>query len=303
MTTFRAVVKPRKKTVSTDLAGTLDFEDKFNSIDFTSGQSANISTLTNVLHWIDGQTIMIHNSGVSDVIIDASLMEDALAIDVEQDTTTLLFWIASIGKFKDQGGTARIKNVEVDFAAHTHNGTDAPKVAGSNITATGIAADWVLTADGAGNAAWVNHPSIIHSHVKYQNTDITTNLNVAATEIEIPITGTVVNINATDFTTSGNGVVCNFTGSVRAIANMHVTSGTTKTEIHVRLKKTTTGLFGPLRTYFIAVGTTDDAGGVSGSIDVTSGDKITLTSTSFGATGVLTMNAAGSCTLEVERTE
>ena len=303
MSTFRSVVKPRKKIIATDVAGTLDFQDTYNSADFTSGQSANITTLVNILNWIDRQTIMFHNSGATDVIIDGSLMDDGLPIDIEQDTTALLFWIQSLGKFKDQGGTARIKDVEINFAAHVHNGVDSNRVTGTDVDSAASNIDTVLTADGAGNAVWKNFPGIVSSQCAYSNTDVLTDLNTTiGFTTEVPVLGTAI-YTSPDFTVVGNGIRCNFNGKVHSTAPLYVASGSTKADVHTRFSSSRLGLFGPIGTSYIGTGAVNASPTITCCHDVLNGDIIYVMAKQGASTGVATLDSVGTSFFGIERIE
>ena len=303
MSTFRAVVKPRKKQISTDVTGIVDFEDKFNSIDFSAAQSQNITTLTNTLHFIDGQTIVMHNSGATDVILDGSLMEDGLPVDIEQDTTALLFWMSSQGKFKDQGGSARTKNLEDDFAAHTHNGTDAPKVKAIDLETTGSSAGNVLVSNGS-DPEWKN---ISRTRFRAENTDTITNLNSGSSfSTPVPIIGTTTYIDSDDFErVNASTIKTKFAGKIRVVMVAHIFSSVERANPAMRFKKNGTTLIGPVGNTYIRNQSNNNEGTVIiiDEFDCADQDTFQLLSKQESAGGAATLSTAGTSVLLIERVD
>lgn len=304
MTTFRSVVKPNKKVVSTDLAGTLNLEDKYNSVDFTAAQSVPVSNLTNTLHLIDGQTVRIHNKGSSDILIDASLMEDNRAIDIEQDTTALLFYMKTTGTFKDQGGTARIKDLEDDFAAHTHNGADAPKIDAVNLNSDSVA-NRFLMAKADGTCSWQASPGYKNGRFRSENTDTTTNIN--STTVwgvqEVPLMGNPTRVDS-DYTVIGNSVRCNFTGRIRCSAHVHIYCSKRRVNPQIRFFKNEIPV-GPIGNSYLrdSDGNQEASPAILDEIDVENGDIIKVYSRRESSRYTVYMASVGSSVLNIERVE
>jgi hypothetical protein len=307
MSTFRSVVRPKKIKVTTDFAGTLDFTGRATAFEITSGQSLAFTTTTNTEHLIDGQIVEIYNEGVTDVIIGAALTLDNISIDIEPDTAAILIW-TSAGVFKDMGGTAAIKNVQeafdahvVNYDAHKHNGTDAPKVLATDLDITGSSNLEVLRVIG-GVPTWDNlfidqQPdsiSIIPS-------DTTTNLNQAVATT-IPMSGTIdVASTTAGLAVSGEGLQVNHTGKVRVSFNVATTGSITRGNLRVRVAVNGTPVPGVSSSGYIrnTGGHNESSYSFSKLINVTSGQVVTLQSEQEGASGTITMVANGSF-LEVE---
>ena len=301
MSNFRSVVKPERLLISTNIGSTIDFDDTYTIIQFNAGQGSSIHTLINVAHLLDGQTIPFVNNAASDITIDASLLTDGIAVDLEPGTTGFLCYNQVEGNFTDQGGTSRIKDVEEAFDAHTHNGSDGVKILGTNLNSASSTPEYVLTSDGAGNTVWKYHPSLIGTKCIYTNTDITSNLNGATGfTVEVPLLGTPIKTHS-DFTASGNGITCNFTGSVFITAPVFMYSPIDKGAVETRLSSSRLGLIGPIGQG----SSTRDSSGVAPFVshyqDVIAGDTLTLMARSGGKAGTITLDSQGTSFFAIER--
>lgn len=299
MSTFRSVVKPKKKIISTDLAGTLDLEDRFNSIDFSSGQSAPITLLENTRHLIEGQTIAVSNNGSSDVLIDASLMDEGVSLDIEQDTTALLYWMGASGKFKDQGGSARTKDLEENFASHTHNGINSPKVSAMDLDSGTSTEKQFLVSNGLGGTSWL---SSVKARFQSFNTNTVTNLSGTNNmSIEVPVIGNVERQDS-EFTVIGNTVRCNFTGRIILVTNIHCYTSSNKIDIKLQFAKNGT-LIGPASGNYLGTGATHGTFHLVSETDVQQNDIISLRSGFMTTSGTMVMSAPDESSLLILRVE
>lgn len=138
-----------------------------------------------------------------------------------------------------------------------------------------------------------------YSAVQLRNTDTTTNINSATTYADVPLNGTVITVGngSTDFTASGNGVQCNFTGFVEASGQVYTTPGGSRSAYGTRFAKggVVTGSHGNSSYSRNASGHNESGNPMSVQlISVNSGDVLTLMSRRESAAGICTMTSGGS---------
>lgn len=308
--TFRSVVRPKKITVNTDFAGTLDFTGRATSFNFTSGQSLPFTSVTETNHLIVGQMVEFVNDTTSDIFIDGSLMEDGMTIDIEPDKTSILIWTSN-NKFYDAGGTAYTKDVEetvtanrTDFDAHTHNGTDAPKIQGADLLAAGASVGDILRVGGAGTPIWEDIFSGIQPDLAvWNNTDTTTNINTASWT-DVPIGGTQYKTpNTSNLTMVTNGIQCNFNGWVRVKFNIYMFTNSERTNVEGRITRNGTPIPGIAAMGYIRSQSSQNTASIfmDRHVQVSSGDVLRIQTIQGASSGTVTMESNNSF-MEVEIT-
>ena len=295
---FRFALKRETTTISTDLAGVLNLDTRYTDVTITSGQSLEISTIDKADHLGNGHYITIRNTGTADVIISASLMANNVAVDIEQDTVVILNVYND--KFIAAGGSSEIKDVSERIDAHTHEGTDTPRINSLDLIANNTSGD-ILESQGDGTFAFTTP---VTGRFRSENTDIITNINSEITwgTRTIPLMGTVTESHS-DFTVVGDGLQCNFNGRVKVIANAYIYSSVTDSKVEGRFK--VGGVFkGAISACSLI---RNKAGHNSSSIhlieefDVTSGQIIELIGRAGAAVGTATLDSVGTSSFIAER--
>lgn len=88
--TFKFAIKRLEKTITNNLNGILDLEDCYTDIVIDSAQGLPISTIANMVHLKNGQSITIRNKIATNVILNPDLIANGVSIDIEPETVCIL---------------------------------------------------------------------------------------------------------------------------------------------------------------------------------------------------------------------
>lgn len=317
-TSFRSVVRPITKTISTVLAGTaLDFSGRATNLDFTANQSNTFTSLVNHEHLIDGQSVIITNKGTAAINIGADLMANGSLYDIEAGMTAVFIYIAGSQKFFDAGGSATSKDVQENldqtnteltflgqlFATHEHTGGDNTKIKVTNLDPNGVTGqDKVLCLSASNIPEFRDVRTYIQATARWANTDISTDITPGSTWTEIPIMGTQERRDNTSiFLPYGNGIQLNWTGKIKVRTLITAITSVQNTQLEIAIKKNTVVLPRISSDYARAISGADSASCfLHDEVDVLPGDVIYVVARQGGATGSMTMSSSAGCYLEVE---
>lgn len=305
--TFRSVVKPRQKKVTTDFAGVLDFSERTTSFKIASGQSLPFTSVANTEHLIEGQSVEIANESTSDILVDGSLIQSGIGLDVEPDTASVLIW-TSTGKFLDLGGSAAIKDIEEDLVAHkaaytphVHNGVDTNKVEGVNLGYTNATESEVLRIV-SGKPEWSNpFQGVEPDSARMVNSDSTTDINTLDWT-EIPVTGYGDMLPGTsNIVLTGTGIWIGISGRVKFKTNIYMQSLVTSSSVQLSFAINGVRQPGISSNAYIRnhSGHNESSSYLSKTLVVQPGDTVTVVGKMSAASGAVTM-VAGESYLEAE---
>lgn len=261
--------------------------------------------------------VIIHNEAAADIIIAAGLMSNGSAYDIEPGTTGVFTYLASTGKLFDNGGSAYARDIQENlnttnstvsafqlaYAAHEHNGTDAPKVKAANLDTQGVTTqDYVLALSNLGVPTFKDMRTYVQATARWSNTNTTTDVTPSSSWTEIPLMGSMERRDSnTTFIPVGNGIEVNWTGRIKVRAHVVVTASVQNTQIDAAFKKNTV-VQPRIASAFARVvsGANEATCFLYDELDVVPGDKITVVARQGGTPGQMYMMAANSCFLEVE---